>query len=49
MIGKVKGPPDGGGNQDGGFLVVVVRSETVETGESCSGTRPITMLIHVIA
>jgi hypothetical protein len=29
--------------------VDVVRSETVGTGESCSGTRPITIMIFAIA
>ncbi len=47
LTGKAKRPPDGGGSQVGrdGLLVVVVSGNTVGTGESCSGTRPITMLI----
>jgi hypothetical protein len=32
-----------------GFLVVVVSSSTDGTGESCSGTRPIVMLIRKIS
>lgn len=35
-------------NQQQVFSVVVVNSDTVGTGESCSGARPITMLILVI-
>lgn len=49
-IGKAKGPPDGGSNQQGVmvFFVAVVSSSTVGTGESCSGARPITTMIHGI-
>lgn len=43
----VSSAPDGGRHQ-ATFLVVVVKSETVGTGESCSGTRPITMMLVVI-
>jgi hypothetical protein len=47
--GRVSGPPDGRGDQARGFRVVVVNSETIGTGESSSGARPITMMIFVIA
>ena len=46
--GKAQSPPDGGVNNEVMVLVVVVRSETVGTGESCSRARPITMMIFVI-
>ena len=48
VTGAAQNPPDGGGKSERVFLVVVVRSETVGTGESCSGTRPITIMIRVI-
>jgi len=47
--GAAQSPPDGGGKSERVFLVVVVRSETVGTGESCSGARPITIMIFAIA
>ena len=48
-IGRAQSPPDGGViRKVDGFLVVVVSSSTVGTGESCSGIRPITMMICVI-
>ncbi|WP_236574676.1 hypothetical protein, partial [Pseudomonas sp. OF001] len=47
--GRAASPPDGGpGNREAVFLVVVVKSDTVGTGESCNGTRPITIMILVI-
>lgn len=49
VTGTAHSPPDGGVNNEVMVLVVVVRSETVEAGESCSRTRPITMMITVIA
>jgi hypothetical protein len=35
-------------SKEDGFLVVVVNCSSVGTGESGSGTRPITMMIPVI-
>jgi hypothetical protein len=47
--GRAASPPDGGPEPAGAdFLVVVVNSDTVGTGESCNGTRPITIMIPVI-